>query len=323
MKKSSKLAVLTVATALSVFAAPTVFADKIQIQPMFTYGESLNQSQYQTTLNALGVEEGAQGIEVHINELNDLLNDTYPYKQVYSSTYITPAQNDGKISVEIVTPDTITAITPVQYQNAALTAGAVDVDIKVASAVPVDGSGALAGVYKAFAEAGYALDDQAVSVAQDELDVTSSINQENQGKEGYSDEVLNAAIAEIKTQIDQTKIENNGEINIEQIQVIVNNVINNYNLEGILSEENITSIINQMENFAQIELTDQQREQIRNLGQSLAEQGGKIFDQAKTAWDNADKEQLAEDGQSLWDAIVNFFQTLFGGSQDNADQGQG
>ncbi|AMB99521.1 hypothetical protein AWM75_05700 [Aerococcus urinaehominis] len=320
MNHKKKALVLSAALAASILAAPRVLADKIQINPMFTYGESLNDQQFNTTKRELGVEDGAQEIQVHVNELNDLLNDSYPYRQVYSSAYITPAKNDGKISVEIVTPETITDITPLQYQNAALTAGAVDVDIKVASAVPVDGSGALAGVYKAFADAGYTLDDQAVSVAQDELVVTSSINQENQGKEGYSDEVLNAAIAEIKTEVDQAKAENNGEITIDQIQVIVNNVVNNYNLQDVLSQENIQSIINYMQNFSQIELTDEQREQIRNLGQEIASQGGQLFDKAKTAWDNADKEQLAKDGQSIWDAISNFFRTLFGGGNNDQDQ---
>ena len=40
----------------------------------------------------------------------------------------------------------ITRITAAQYQNAALTAGITDAKLTVASAVPIDGSGALAGV---------------------------------------------------------------------------------------------------------------------------------------------------------------------------------
>src|SRR5699024_3095147 len=136
MEKFTKRILLTsgvLALGLAV-AAPNKLADKVAIDPMFTYGETLDDSQYTETKELLGV-----------NELNDLLQDTYPYNQVYSSAYITPADNDGGVTVEIETPDTITDITEAQYENAAITAGAVDVDIKVASAVKVDGSGALAG----------------------------------------------------------------------------------------------------------------------------------------------------------------------------------
>ncbi|AMB94345.1 DUF1002 domain-containing protein [Aerococcus sanguinicola] len=308
---------------LSLNLVPTVLADKIQINPMFTYGESLNQSQYQETKQALGVQDGAKEIQVNINELNGLLQDNYPYRQVYSSAYITPAKNNGDVTVEIVTPKTITAITPLQYENAALTAGAVDVDIKVASAVPVDGSGALAGVYKAFQDAGYQLNDQAVSVAQDELTTTSKINEENQGKEGFSDEAMNAAIAEIKTEIQKAKDENNGQIDSQQIQVIVNNIINNYNLNEVISEENKQSIINLMQQFSQIELTQEQKDAINQFGQDLLKNGDQIIQNAKSAWDNADKEQLAQDAQSIWDQIVAFVKSFFSNSEEapaSADQ---
>lgn len=284
-----------------------VEADKVEIEPMFTYGESLNQAQYDETKRALGVASGTKEIPVHINELNGLLHDNYPYNQVYSSTYITPAKNNGEVTVEIVTPNTITEITPIQYQNAAVTAGAIDVNIKVASAVKVDGSGALAGVYKSFKDAGHELDARAVSVAQDELELTSKINQENEGKSDFSDELLNAAIAEIKTDIQTAKEEGNGHVSIEQIQVIVNNVINNYNLTNVISEENVQMIVNQMNHFSQLEFSPEQKEQLQALGERLQKDGGKLFDKAQTAWENTDKEAVKGFLQQIWDFIVSLF----------------
>ncbi|WP_034907349.1 DUF1002 domain-containing protein [Eremococcus coleocola] len=308
---------IKVVSSLLVMASmsPLVFADKVAIDPMFTYGGSLNQEQLVETRKALGVQAGTKEIPVQVSELNGLLNDTYPYKQVYSSTYITPASNNGQVTVEIVTPNTITDITPNQYQNAAITAGAVDVNIKVASAVKVDGSGALAGVYKAFQASGQTLDSQAVAVAQDELNVTSSINQEHQNQSGYSDELLNAAIAEIKQNVQTEKDANGGTITQEAVQNIVNNVINNYNLGDILSNNNIQDIQNYMTNFSNLELSQAQKDQLAQFGQTLQEQGGQLLDKAKTAWNGLDEETKSgfmQMLQNIWNAIVEFVSSLFG-----------
>lgn len=299
--------------------APMAFADKVAIEPVFTYGESLNASQLETTKTTLGVAEGTKELIVQVNELNDLLKDDYPYNQVYSSAYITPADSDGDVTVEILTPETITAITALQYENAAITAGAVDVDIKVASAVTVDGSGALAGVYKAFADSGNTLDETAIAVAQEELQVTSTVTQENEGNSGYSDEIMNAAVAEMKQSIQEAKDANDGTITADAIRQIVEDVLKNYNLDTILSADNITNIKNLMINFGDINLTVEQKEQISALGSELQAKGGELFDQAKTAWGNVDKEQLKEDSLGIWDSIVRFFTNLFGGNDSETN----
>lgn len=294
----------------AIIVSPVVKADKVQIQPMFTYGESLTASQFDETKRLLKVENGTEEIQVRINELNDLLHDNYPYNQVYSSSYITPANNNGGVTVNILTPDTITAITPRQYENAAITAGAVDVNIDVASAVPVDGSGALAGVYKAFASSGHALDQQSVEVAQDELGTAAQITEENQDKDGYSDENLNAAIADIKGQIQEFKDQNGGDISIDQIQVIVNNVVNNYNLNNVLSDENIAQIQQLMQRFSEIELSDDQKNALNQLGDRIRSAGNDIADKAQQAWNDLDDSQKQEIN-GIWDRIVQIFQDIW------------
>lgn len=291
----------------------TISATVREMPATFTYGESLNDSQYQETKNVLGVESGATEIEVQINELNSLLQDNYNYYQVYSSSYITPNSNGG-INVDIVTPNTITTITPLQYENAALTAGATDVNIKVGSAVTVDGSGALAGVYKTFQDAGYALDNQAVETAQEELAVTGQITEENQNEAGYTDEALNAAIADMKVQVQQLNEETNNSVTIEQIQVIVNNVVNNYQLNAYLTEDNIQQLTNLMHQFSQINLTQEQKDAIYAFGQDIVNNSQNLFDQAQTAWNNIDdtqKQDLTEQATSIWEQIKQFFADLF------------
>ena len=300
--------------------ATAAFADKVAIEPIFTYGESLNAAQLEETRETLGVADGTNELIVAVNELNGLLQDDYPYSQVYSSTYITPADSDGAVSVEILTPETITAITEAQYKNAAITAGAVDVDIKVASAVTVDGSGALAGVYKAFADSGNTLDSEAVGVAQEELAVTSAVTEENKDNSGYSDELMNAAIVEMKQDIQEAKDANNGTLSADEIRQIVEDVLKNYNLDSILSADNITNIQNLMINFGDINLTAEQKEQIAAFGKELQATGGKLFEKAKTAWSNVDQEQLKEDSMGIWESIVQFFTNLFGGNDSTTTE---
>ena len=306
--------------ALLGITSPAAFADKVAIEPIFTYGESLNAAQLEETRETLGVADGTNELIVAVNELNGLLQDDYPYSQVYSSTYITPAYSDGAVSVEILTPETITAITEAQYKNAAITAGAVDVDIKVASAVTVDGSGALAGVYKAFADSGNTLDSEAVGVAQEELAVTSAVTEENKDNSGYSDELMNAAIVEMKQDIQEAKDANNGTLSADEIRQIVEDVLKNYNLDSILSADNITNIQNLMINFGDINLTAEQKEQIAAFGKELQATGGKLFEKAKTAWSNVDQEQLKEDSMGIWESIIQFFTNLFGGNDSTTTE---
>ncbi|WP_198433889.1 DUF1002 domain-containing protein [Aerococcus urinae] len=321
--KRRLLAVLACLMAITLFIPQTSAQAAIK-GSIFTYGESLNQGQFQETQKLLGVDANARAVQVNINELNGLLHDNYPYYQVYSSAYIAPAKHSG-VNVEIVTPKTITAITPLQYENAALTAGATNVDIKVASAVQVDGSGALAGVYKAFQDSGQALDGKAVSVAQEELQTASTITKENQNKENYSDETLNAAIADMKNQIQQAKEQNGGSIDGNTIQVIVNNVINNYNLNGVLSEENSQQLRDLMTKFSQIELTEEQKNALSNFGQTLKEKSGQLVDSAKSAWDNmdeTDKNGITDFFHSLWQSLLGIWDSIFGTNYAQNNQGQ-
>src|SRR5699024_10647207 len=89
-------------------------------------------------------------------------------------------QKTGKsgVMVDIITPENITMITEEQYVNAAITAGVEDVNIEVASIRPVTGESALTGVYKALDVNGEELDQDRMEVAQEELETTSEIADE-------------------------------------------------------------------------------------------------------------------------------------------------
>ena len=283
-------------------------------QPVFAYGESLTDSEKASTADLLDTSENAAEIEVRIDELNDILHNDYDYYQVYSSVYLEPADTSEGVNVEIITPQTITKITPAQYQNAAITAGAVNLNIRIASVKAVDGSGALAGVYKAFSDANVELPEENIVAAQEELEETSDISEENEGKEGFSDDLLNAAIAEIKAQIQKEKDDNNGEISETTIISIVNTVINNYNLGDVLTEENKERLIDLMGKFSELEFTDAQKEAIRDFGKNLIEEGGDLLEDVKSTWDGLDEEVktgITGFFKDLMEAIADFFRGLF------------
>lgn len=311
MKK--KIQILSAAALLTLGALfPVNVQAKELEEPVYAYGESLTDEQKKSTANLLNVTDGAKEMEVKINELNDLLQDTYDYYQVYSSVFVLPTEEKG-IDVSIITPDTITSITENQYENAAITAGATSVKINVASVKAVDGSGALAGVYKAYKEAGNPLPEENIVVAQEELETTAKITEENKDKEGYDDETLNAAIVKIKETIQQQK-ESGTTINIGEI---VNNVFNEYNLGDVITEEQKQTIINVMDNFKNIELTEEQKTALRDFGGKLVTEGGKLVDEVKNMTEGMDEETksgIANFLGQLFESISRFFKNLFSGS---------
>lgn len=316
-KKQKLSYLLAMMLVMVLVAAPIaekkVFASEIT-QPVFAYGESLTDEEKLRTADLLDTGDDIKEIEVKINEMNGILHNSYTYNQVYSSVYLEPSDTDEGVSVEIITPETITKITKAQYQNAAITAGAVNLNIRIASVKAVDGSGALAGVYKAFSDADAELPEENIVVAQEELEETSDISEENEGKEGYSDELLNAAIADIKAQIQKEKDDNNGEISTVTITNIVNTVINNYNLDGVLTEENKQRLIDLMDKFSKLEFTAEQKIAIKDFGENLIEEGGNLMDNVKSTWDGLDDETktgITGFFKSIMDAISDFFKGLF------------
>lgn len=317
MKKSNTLCRRLAAGAMTLIIALTSLAQPAKAdnlkQSVYSYGQSLTAEQKQETARLLGVSDKALEMQVNIDEMNSLLHDDYDYYQVYSSVYLEPAKKNTGVQVEIVTPKTITEITATQYANAAITAGATNMTIRVASVKAVDGSGALAGVYKAFSGTTGTLPEENIKTAQEELEVTSKITAENNGKEGYSDELMNAALAEIKAQIAKQKEENGGNISVGDITTIINTVVNNYHLDGVLSEANISSLQDLMEQFSKIELTDEQRANLQELGQKLLKEGGNLMEKVQADWAQLSPDTKSELGGffgNLFQGIIDFFANL-------------
>lgn len=288
----------------------TVYADET---PVVTLGSSLTKSQKSGTLKTLTAPlNGAnyQTITVTGSDLVKYLNpsgDNFTTNSgVWSSAMIQKTSAGSGINVKILDYDgknNITTITANQYKNAALTAGISDANIYVTSAIPIDGSGALAGVYAAFAKNGDALNQKQVNAAQDEMNTLSGITRENKSKDGYSDAQLNNAVAGAKS--DMAKIGNN--ISDSQIRNIVNNQIKINHLGNTINNNQKNQIVNIL-----IEVRDSGALNNKNFKAQAAELSKQIEKNAQNIFNKFNTPENRNWFQQIWDSVVNFFSHLFG-----------
>ncbi|WP_242368898.1 DUF1002 domain-containing protein [Lactobacillus intestinalis] len=288
----------------------TVYADET---PVVTLGSSLTESQKSGTLKTLTAPlNGAnyQTITVTGSDLVKYLNpsgDNFTTNSgVWSSAMIQKTSAGSGINVKILDYDgknNITTITANQYKNAALTAGISDANIYVTSAIPIDGSGALAGVYAAFAKNGDALNQKQVNAAQDEMNTLSGITRENKSKDGYSDAQLNNAVAGAKS--DMAKIGNN--ISDSQIRDIVNNQIKINHLGNTINNNQKNQIVNIL-----IEVRDSGALKNKNFKDQAAELSKQIEKNAQNIFNKFNTPENRNWFQQIWDSVVNFFSHLFG-----------
>lgn len=112
---------------------------------LMSLGDTLNVEQADMTKQLLGAQDVTPENTIRIDgtTVNKYLNDgSTASTQVFSSAYIQGQDENYGVRVQIVTPQNITLVSPMTYQNAAITAGAKDVLVRVATVVEVTGEGA-------------------------------------------------------------------------------------------------------------------------------------------------------------------------------------
>ena len=315
-EKMKKFITLLTAMLLSVvamisFAKPVLADDDT---PVVTLGTSLTDAQKQGTLKTLTAPLNGgnyQTITVTGSDLVKYLNpsgDNFTTSSgVWSSAMIQKTSSGSGINVKILDYDgknNITTITANQYKNAALTAGISDANIYVTSAIPIDGSGALAGVYAAYAKNGNALNQKQVNAAQDEMNTLSGITQDNKNKKGYSDAQLNNAVAGAKNEM----AKQGQNITDSQIRDIVNNQININHLGDTINNNQKNQIVNLL-----IEIRDSGALKDGNFKQQASKLSSQIQNGAKNIFNKFNTQENRNWLQNLWDQIVKFFSGLFGG----------
>jgi uncharacterized protein YpuA (DUF1002 family) len=308
-KKKSTLALALILFSTSIYSGTAVFAESesstvqssetattssseqaLQINAV-ALGNALSSDQKDYTLNALGIKGETPIYTTNGEDLMSFIPDGGFTKDwaVYSSVRMQTQKKGSGISVDIATPDKITKITAAQYQNAALTAGISDAKLTVASAVPIDGSGALAGVYKIVEESGGIINRDRVEVAQDEMDVLSKITEENKDKEGYSDEALNAAQEQAKTELAQ-KTAAGEKLSQSDIQQTVQKALKSQGIDDIMTSDQVKELTSLMSDMKD-----------KNIFEDFVGQ----LDLSKT------KKQIEEKSKGLWENIKSFFSGLW------------
>ncbi len=301
-KKNNKILAIFLAVFLCLFMMPFGINAKASTdQDYFTYGAGLSEAQLSETERLIGLPQD-QDIKRLVVTSEDFLKYTGMNIQdssLFSSAYISRQSAGSGVHVYINTPDNITQIKDHQYMNAALTAGISDVNIVVGAPIQVTGETALVGVYKALEDAGYTLNKDATKTATDELIVVNEINQNNSNNANFDSEDFSKAIAEIKQQI--SEIADKDSITIEQITIIINNVLNEFNIT--ISDSDKDALSQWLLDFSKLDIDwNSIGSQLSSLGKVISEKADDIYQ-----WGN-------ESGffAKLWEAIKAFFDKIFG-----------
>ncbi len=277
-------------------------------EDIFIQGADLNQKQLNETKDILGVDHNVTTYKVDHNDVIRYTGTEYDF--IHSSAYIKPKMFGRGVSVEIETPKHITRITREQYMNAAITAGIQDATIKIAAIDQVTGEGALTGIYKAYESQGHTLNQKDIQNAHQEMNDLANISESNAKKEGYSDEALNQAIADMKGQIAEAK-QNNQQINHTTINHIVNQTIHKNNLYQVLSDNDVAVIQNLMMNVAKSDVINQDPKAYEKQANALKNDIQKHASDKIEALKNLNTEEARNFFQQIWDAIVEFFTRIY------------
>lgn len=313
-----KLLFILGALALSVvgFAGHQVQADDTW-QPVATLGTSLTADQKSGTLSTLEQAANLSSVSqltVNGDTLVKYLNpsgSTFTSSSGVWSSALVQKTTSGGINVTIVPyqgTNNITTITSDQYRNAAITAGVTNANLFITSAVKIDGSGALAGVYAAFAQNGQSLNASQINAAQSEVNTLSDITDANKGKDGYSDKQLNNAVAGMKK--DMATQSNSGEQTLSQNTIgnIVDSQLKANNLTNIINNNQRTQIINLMvkiQNSGALKSSDF-KAQASKLASSIQASAKNLFGKLKGLNTEENRNFL----QKIGDAIMNFFKGI-------------
>ena len=287
------LASVTVSTSVAQAATSSQVQkviDESYVQPDYVMGYSLSEEQRNETLNLLGYDSSKDTnvktltTSAYANIMNVADDSSL---QLYSSVKIAKLGAKETLSVEIVTPQNITKITPDMYRNAATTLGIEHAKITVAAPIAVTGESALAGIYYSLEQNGAKVSDESKELAQEELKTLSQINEEN------------------------SVADKGDKLTGDQAKTIVQQTINNYNLD--LSDTQINLLVNFAMNLSKSSIIDSAsfKSTLSSLKDSIVSKAGNTFSGINLNF-NANKavENSKNIFAQIWQAIVDFFTGL-------------
>lgn len=252
-----------------------------------TTGITLTDEQYNETINLMGATDVPEDkrLKVSGSDIDRYTgNGSTDESAVYSSAYLETKEDGYGVQVEILTPDTITEVTKETYQNAAVTAGANNIHIRIANVVvPVNGRGALAGIYKALETFGGAdISQESIEYAELEIDTINNIITREEGN--VDQEKVNELVSSLKLGTAE-KIQANGGITEEEMQKLIDERLNEFKIE--ISEETKQELLSIILNFSKTDAS-KNKELLNTLGVlsgELLTQGANVFNKLDSNFD--------------------------------------
>ena len=285
-----------------VYAIDTTAINEKWGKPTVVYGGGLNDQQIKETSKLLGIkdENTVTTTKATGEDLVKYLGAGEANTSVMISSVMVQKRNKGEgVKVHIATPKNITLVTSEQYANAAITAGVADAEIEVAAVSKVTGESALTGVYKAFEANGVVLDGKRTAVAQQELELTNQIAQEQSKEKGFDAAKLDQAMIDIKKSLAEIKEKQGQVATKEDVERIVNEALKKYGLDKVISPTQVNNIIQFALSYQQTSAIDSKQvlEQLNSLSNTVKGKIGQLVDQANR--------------EGLLDKIVAFFKEIF------------
>ncbi len=238
MLKKIIAVVLTLALGIA-FAVPALAADQ---DARVVIGADNTEAQIGEIYKYFGINRGdVQELQVTNDEERHYLEGLVPDAKIgnvaLSCVFIEP-NDGGGLETSI---NNINWVTEKMYKSALATAGITDAKVKITAYKPVSGTGALAGIYKAYENmTGEVLDETAKNTAIEELVVTGEL------KDALGDVSVDI-INDLKGKLSETK-----NMTDEQIIELIKETATKY--EVTLTEDQIQQILGLIKKFNELNI---------------------------------------------------------------------
>lgn len=336
MKKTKRTIPVLMAAALTAASIPfTVQADSSNV---VTLGANLSEEQKASMYEYFGTSaDKVVTIEVTNADERKYMEGIASEEQIgtrtYSCSYVEPT-SDGGIQVKVAN---LTYVTSSMIASTLTTSGVENCNVVAASPIAVSGTGALTGIMMAYEEAsGETLDEGQKEAATQELITTGEL------ADSVGQEAATGLMNDVKEEVIEDGLTDSGEI-----QNAVDKAANTYNIT--LTQEQMDQIVSLMQTISQYDydvnalkdtlnnLSGDENGFFSSLWSSIkgifsgdSGEGGiindtkddilgadAVIDSTLNAAESAVDSATQEEG-GFWDKIVNFFQGIFGGD-DNED----
>lgn len=310
---SAALLAGTVFTSLTAFAdIKTDTIDEVWGKPTLVYGAGLNNAEVNQTNNAFNIAD-ISNVNRQVNSGQDFqtyLGQSGVSNNSLFSSVLVQKQSKGKgVNVDIKTPSNITSVTETQYANAAITAGATDVQIDVASVKKVTGESALVGVYKALSANGVNVDTDRTQAATQELQTVNEIADAQKNNDDFNSKALDLATAQIKQGLADYKKENGTTASDDAVQNIITKALKDNGLSNILTSDQIQSLVDFAKTYQNTSAIDSQEvaNQLKQYKDDVYNKFKNVInsDNAHNVWD-----KISNFFENMWKSITNFFGNL-------------